>query len=194
MPRGRAGGGDRGGASGLVRGGRQASGSQRESGCRRRHGKHGLGDHRLHGLHLGLGAGVLHTAHRLLEGVHHRRHGHHHRHLLCQPMEDVRYRLHRCRQLQGLPLHAGAGWSASLRAPIPIPAPRWLSWRARPLRTPPWDPREGGPAPLCPREGLRRPLSRGAPAEPGNPWWGSIGSIQVVEGGKAIPSSGTVGT
>lgn len=147
VPSGRDGGGDRGrsleaGCAVVAK----PSGSQRESGCRRRYGKHGLGDHRLHGLHLGLGTGVLHTAHRLLEGVHHRRHRHHHGHLFCQPMEDVRYRFHRRRQLQGLPLHAGAGWSASLWAPIPISAPSWLSWLARPLR----NPREGGWAPALP--------------------------------------------
>lgn len=38
----------------------------------------------------------------------------------------------------------------SFGAPIPIPAPRWLSWRERPLRDPPWELREGGRASLCP--------------------------------------------
>lgn len=71
-------------------------------------GEHVGGDRRLSAHHLRLGAGVLHAAHRLLEGVFHRRHGHHHRHLLGQPLEDLRDRLHRRFQLQGFPVHAGS--------------------------------------------------------------------------------------
>lgn len=71
-------------------------------------GEHVGGDRRLPADHLRLGAGVVHAAHRLLEGVFHRRHGHHHRHLLGQPLEDLRDRLHRRLQLQGLPVHAGS--------------------------------------------------------------------------------------
>lgn len=36
------------------------------------------------------------------------------------------------------------------------------------------NPREGGRAPLCPREGLRCPLSCRASSEAGNTWWESI--------------------
>lgn len=119
---GRGGGGGAGGGvlgSGGRAGGRGAEWErERERCCSGRHGEHSLGDYRLYGLYLGMGAGVLHAAHRLLEGVHHRRHGHHHRHLLGQPVEDVRYRLHGCLQLQGFPLHAGAGRSASPRPPL----------------------------------------------------------------------------
>lgn len=39
--------------------------------------------------------------------------------------------------------------------------------------------REAGPR-SAPGEGLRYPLSDGAPSEPGNSWWGRIGSFQAV--------------
>lgn len=78
-----------------------------------RHGQHGRRDHRFPARDFGLGAGVLHLAHRLLESVLHRRHGHHHGDLLVQPLEDVRDRFHRSLQLQGLSFDAGAGRSAS---------------------------------------------------------------------------------
>lgn len=125
-----------------------------------RHGEHGVGDHCFHGFHLRLGAGVLHAAHRLLEGVHHRRHGHHHRHLLGQPLEDVRYRLHGRLQLQGLPLHAGSRRSASRRPPpLPLAPPRPAGGAPADPTTPGGTP---GPdssktRPRCPPQCLKEP-------------------------------------
>lgn len=76
----------------------------------KKHGKHGDGDCGLRPDHLGVDSGGVHSAHGLLEGVLRGRDGHHHSHLLVQPVEDVRDRFHRRVQLQGLPFHAGSGW------------------------------------------------------------------------------------
>lgn len=76
----------------------------------RKNGKHGDGDCGLRPDHLGVDSGGVHFAHGLLEGVLRGRDGHHHSHLLVQPVEDVRDRFHRRVQLQGLPFHAGSGW------------------------------------------------------------------------------------
>lgn len=85
---------------------------------------HVSGDSGLRFLHLRVGAGVLHPADGLLEGVFPWWHGHHHSYLLVQPVENLRHGLNRSLQLQRLPLDAGAGWSASfLCLPHPFLVP-----------------------------------------------------------------------
>lgn len=77
------------------------------------HERHASGDPGLCFNHIGLGAGVLHPANRLLEGLVPWWNRHHHSYLLVQPVEDLRHRFNRSLQLQRLPLHAGTGWSAA---------------------------------------------------------------------------------
>lgn len=180
-------GGAAGAEPGFLRSGSSAECERRasERGCSGRHGEHRLGDHRVHRVYLGLAAGVFHGAHRLLEGIHQRRHGHHHRHLLGQPVEDMRYGLHRGLQLQGLPLHAGAGRSASPGpCPATLPLVRPADGAPARLRDPRWDlgwgradSSEIGPSfPLGPQGAGASPRFRRSPPLDVDPAWAPMGA------------------
>ena len=74
--------------------------------------QHVSGDRGLHIQHLRVGAGFLHLADGLLEGVFTRWHSHHDCYLLVQSVEGLCHRFNRSLQLQRLSLLAGTGWSA----------------------------------------------------------------------------------
>ena len=136
-------------------------------------------------------------------GGHHRRHGHHHRYLLGQPVEDVRHGLHGRLQLQGLSFHAGAGRSASPTPPGPDPrslpssargwAPAELSLKTpggtlHPLRRPPRTPSQARP--LFPSRSLEEPGK-----SPRSPWPAFPGRLS--RGGACLspdPRGGRKGT
>lgn len=79
--------------------------------------QHVSGDRCLYFIYLGVGAGVLHLADGLLEGVFPGWNRHHHSYLLVQPVEDLCHRFNWSLQLQRFSLDAGTGWSALFTLP-----------------------------------------------------------------------------
>lgn len=77
-----------------------------------RYEQHVSGDLGLCFRHLGVGAGVLHLADGLLEGVFTWWDSYHHSYLLVQSVEELCHWFNWSQQLQRLCLDAGSGWSA----------------------------------------------------------------------------------